>query len=92
MKEKIFVRLVLIAIPLALGGCNINSDAANEQVTLEYNQQRIRDAAVKAGQTARNVASGAGNVVAATGRAIKNEVGGIDVDVDVRRTPTQNRQ
>ena len=84
------MRLVLSLSILALAGCNVHSDSANEQVTLEYNQQRIEDEAAKAGRTVRNIASGAGNVIGATGSAISNEVG--DIDVDVRRTPTQNRQ
>jgi hypothetical protein len=75
-----------------LAACNINSDANNEQVTLEYNKQQIRDTAIKARDTAKNLASGVGNVAGATGRAIKNEVGDVDVDVNVTRTPVQNRQ
>ena len=72
---------------LALTACNVDSDAANEQVTVEYNKQEIRETARKAGRTAKEVASSVGNVAATTGRAIKNEVGDVDVDVDVRRTP-----
>jgi hypothetical protein len=86
------VRPFLALVPLALAACNINSDANNEQVTLEYNKQQIRDTAIKARDTAKNVASGVGNVAGATGRAIKNEVGDVDVDVNVTRTPVQNRQ
>lgn len=86
------MRLFLALFPLTLAACNINSDAGNEQITLEYNKQQIRDTAVKAGQTAKNVASSMGNVAAATGKAIKNEVGGVDVDIDVKRTPPQNAQ
>ena len=86
------MRMFLALFLLPLTGCDVRSDAANDQVTLEFNKQQIRDTAVQAGQTARNVASGAGNVIAATGRSIRNEVGDIDVDVDVRRTPAQNSQ
>jgi hypothetical protein len=39
-----------------LAACNINSDANNEQVTLEYNKQQIRDTAIKARDTAKNLA------------------------------------
>jgi len=83
-----FLALSLLAVP----ACNINSDAGNEQVTLEYNKQQIRDTAVKAGETAKSVASGLGNVAAATGRAIKNEVGTVDVDVDVKRNPPRRAE
>jgi hypothetical protein len=79
------MRLVLALTLLAMTSCNVASDAANEQVTLEYNKQQIRDTAVKAGETAKTVASGLGNVAAATGRAIKKEIG--EVEVDIKRTP-----
>jgi hypothetical protein len=75
-----------------LAACNINSDANNEQVTLEYNKQQIRDTAVKARDTAKNLARGIGNVAGATGTAIKNEVGDVDVDVNVTRTPLQREE
>jgi hypothetical protein len=68
-----------------LCACSVDADNTNEQVTLEYNKTEIRKAAREAGRTAREVASGVGNVAATTGRAISDEVGDIDVDVDVRR-------
>lgn len=76
---------MLFALPLiaAAGACSVDNDASNDAVTLEYNEQRIRDGARKAANTARDVASGVGNVAATTGRAIGNEVGDIDVDVEV---------
>ena len=55
----------------------------------------ISAATQAAGRTAWEVASGVGNVAATTGRAIKNEVGDIDVDVDVTRnraTPEEPKQ
>jgi hypothetical protein len=58
----------------------------HEQVTVEYSKQEIRKTAREAGRTAREVASGLGNVAVTTGSAIKNEVGDIDVDVDVTRS------
>ena len=37
---------IILALPLlALAACNVNNDSANDQMTLEYNQQRIEDAA-----------------------------------------------
>jgi hypothetical protein len=78
------MRLAL-ALPLALAACSVDNDSTNDQMTLEYNEQRIRDAAAATARTARDVGSAAGNVAATTGRAIGNEVGDVDVDVDVRR-------
>ena len=79
------MRLVLALPLLTLAGCNVNNDTANDSMTLEYNQQRIEDAAATAARAAEEVGSAAGNVAASTGRAIGNEVGDIDVDVDVTR-------
>jgi hypothetical protein len=73
----------LLLAPLA--ACSLDSDSANEQVTVEYNRQRIEDAAAATARTARKVGAAAGNVAATTGRAIGNEVGDIDVDVDIDR-------
>jgi hypothetical protein len=70
----------------ATAGCNVDNDSANDSVRLEYNQQRIEDAASTAARTAKEVGSGVGNVAVSAGRAVKNEVGDIDVDVDVNRT------
>ncbi len=83
--KEMDVRIILTFALLTLAACDVDNDAANESVTLEYNKQQIREGAVKAGRTARQVASGVGNVAAGTGRAIKNEVGDVDVDVNVTR-------
>ncbi len=84
---------ISFALPLlALAACNVDNDAANDKVTLEYNEQRIRDTARATARTAKEVGSAAGNVAASTGRAIKNEVGDIDVDVDVRRSQPDRRK
>ena len=86
------MRLFLACSLLSLSACSVDSDAANEQVTLEYNKQEIRDRAVKAKRTAQEVASGLGNVAATNGRAIKNEVGDVDVNVDVKRTRPEKKE
>ena len=69
---------------LMLGACNVDHDTANDQMRVDYDQERIRNGAAAAARTAREVGSGVGNVAATAGRAIKNEVG--DIDVDVTRT------
>ena len=78
---------ILLVLPLlaAAAACNVDNDAANDEMTLQYNQERIEDAARDAARGARDVARGAGNVMGETGKAIRNEVGDIDVDVDVTR-------
>ncbi|HYW16457.1 MAG TPA: hypothetical protein VE891_09935 [Allosphingosinicella sp.] len=83
------MRLIFALPLLALAGCDVANDSGNDQVRLEYNEQRIRDAAAATARTAEEVGSGIGNVAVSTGRAVKNEVGDIDVDVDVTRNRSQ---
>ena len=77
----------IATLPLLLvaAACDVDNDSANDQMTLEYNQQQIEDAASDTANATREVASGIGNVAASTGDAIANEIGDIDVDVNVRR-------
>jgi hypothetical protein len=80
-----------LLIPLlALAACNVDNDAANDSVKLDYDQERIENGAAQAARTAREVGSSVGNIAASTGRAIKNEVGDVDVDVDVSRNRDRN--
>lgn len=77
---------IILALPLlALAACDVDNDSANDQMTLQYNQQRIEDAAAAAGRAAEEVGTGVGNVAVSAGRAARNEIGDIDVDVDVTR-------
>ena len=77
---------MILAVPLLIAaGCNVQNDSGNDQVRVEYNEQRIKETATDVADTAKEVAAGAGNVAVSTGRAIKNEVGDVDVDVDENR-------
>ena len=81
----------IFALPLlAVAACSVQNDAANDQVTVDYDQERIENAASDAADAAGDVASGVGNVARTTRRAIRNEVGDIDVDVDVTRNRSGN--
>jgi hypothetical protein len=83
------MRLILALPLLALAGCDVDNDSANDQVRLEYNEQRIEDAAAATARAAEEVGTSVGNVAVSTGRAVRNEVGDIDVDVDVTRNRAQ---
>ena len=83
------MRIVFTFPLLMVGACNVDNDAANDRVTVKYDQNKIERAAAATARTATEVGSGVGNVAVSTGRAIKNEVGDIDVDVDVRRKRTE---
>jgi hypothetical protein len=75
----------LLSLLLLAPACNVDNDSGNDQVKIEYNQQRIEGAARSAAETAKEVGAGVGNVAASTGRAVKNEVGDIDIDVSRNR-------
>ena len=79
------MRLVLALPFLMLAACGVDNDTANDQVTLEYNEAALSDTAADVGNAVEDVAAGVGNVAQSTGQAIENEVGDIDVDVDVNR-------
>lgn len=84
------VRLIIPLAVLMLGACDVENDPANEKVTVTYDRERIKQSAADAKRTAGDVARGVANVTEKTGRAIKEEVG--DVDVDVRITRERARQ
>jgi len=86
------VRMILV-LPLALvAACNVDNDAKNDQVTLEYNEQQVEETARDAARTVEGVAASVGNVAENTGRAIQNEVGDVDVDLDVTRNEAENKK
>ena len=78
---------IIAAFPLLLlaAGCSVENDAGNDHVSVDYDQNRIENAARTAAGTAREVGAAVGNVAGTAGRAIKNEVGDIDVDLNVSR-------
>lgn len=84
------MRLIIPLAVLMLGACDVENDPANEKVTVTYDRERIKQSAADAKRTAGDVARGVANVTEKTGRAIKEEVG--DVDVDVRITRERARQ
>ena len=76
--------LVAIAL-ISLAGCNVDNDPSQDQVTVRYDEAKIKKSAATAGRTAKEVGTGIAHVAKGTGEAIKREVGDIDVDVKVSR-------
>jgi len=70
---------------LLLAACGVENDPEKEKVTVTYDREKIKEA----GRAAKTVATGAANVAETTGRAVKREVG--DIDVKVTRTPSAER-
>ena len=80
------MRALLAIAPLALlAACQVSSDDANDQVTVQYNE----DVAQKAASDAANAAGVAANEIGAAARDVTNEVRNVDVDVDVKTDGTQ---
>lgn len=79
------MRAILVLAMLSLAGCNVDNDPANDEVTVKYDEARIKKTAATAERTAKDVGTGIANVAKGTGEAIKREVGDVDVDVKVSR-------
>ena len=76
---------IIVALPLLLAACGVESDARNDQLTINYNGESIENAADEVSNAAEQAASDVGNAADRAGQAIENEVGDIDVDLNVSR-------
>ena len=70
---------------LMLAACNVENDEQNDQVTLEFDQDVIENTASELGDAAGQAANQIGDAAENAGQAIEDEVGDIDVDVDINR-------
>lgn len=75
---------ILFAVPLLmLGACQVTKD--DNSTTVSFNQDVAENAAADAGNFAENVGGIIANDVDKTADKVKNEVGDVDVDVNVSR-------
>jgi hypothetical protein len=75
---------ILFAVPLLLlGACQVSKD--DNSTTVSFNQDVAENAAADAGNFAENVGGIIANDVDKTADKVKNEVGDVDVDVNVTR-------
>ncbi len=70
---------------LALAGCQVSTDDANDSTTVQYNQDLAENVAEDVSNEAGEIAGHIANDVQEAGEAVQNEVGDVDVDVDVSR-------
>ncbi len=84
------MRALIPVLLLLTTGCSVENDPGKEQVTVKYDREKIKQSASEAGHAAKAVATGVANVAEGTGRAIKKEVGDVDVDLKVTRKPADN--
>ncbi len=84
-KEMPVVRVLAVAVLMALGGCDVASEPDKDQVTVKYDEERIRKTAAETRRTAEDLGTSAANIAKGTARVIKDEVGDVDADVKVNR-------
>ena len=84
------MRAVFIIPALLLGACQVSTDDANDSMTVAYNQDVAENAASDVANTAGSIAEDIGNDIERTGDKVQNEVGDVDVDVDVSRNAPAN--
>ncbi|HEU0284832.1 MAG TPA: hypothetical protein VFR52_06800 [Sphingomicrobium sp.] len=77
---------VLMAVPLLLlGACNVDRDAANDTTTVSFNEEVAANTLEDVGNTAENIGGAIANEAEQTAAKVENEVGDVDVDVNVTR-------
>ena len=80
---------ILLAIPLlAVAACNVENDANNDQVTIQYNEEQAQNVAEDVGNTAQDIGAAIGNEAEETAAKLQNT----DVDVDVNTNTSGNAQ
>ena len=75
---------ILLAIPLLLvGACQVSKD--DNSTTLSFNEDLAENTAEDIGNAAENLGGAIANEADETADKVKNEVGDVDVDVNVSR-------
>ena len=85
------MRTVTLLAMLGLVGCNVQNDPAKDQVTVKYDEAKIKRSAAAAERTAKEVGTGIAHVARDTGNSIKREVGDVDVDLKISRKRTESK-
>ena len=84
---------ILIAVPLLLAAaCNVQRDANNDTTTVAFNEDVAANTLEDVGNAAESVGGMIANDVERTADKVQNEVGDVDVDVDVSRNSGGNSQ
>ena len=79
------MRILLAAPLLLLGACNVERDQGNDTTTLSFNEAVAENTLEDAGQAAENIGGIIANETEQAADKVQNEVGDVDVDVDVTR-------
>jgi hypothetical protein len=77
---------LIFALPLLLAAaCSVETDDANDQISVGFDEQAIENTFEEVGNTAEQVAADVESEAERAGAAIENEVDRTDIDVDVNR-------
>jgi hypothetical protein len=80
---------ILLAVPLLLlGACQVSKD--DNSTTLSFNEDLAENTAEDIGNAAENLGGAIANEADETADKVKNEVGDVDVDVNVSRDKDTN--
>ena len=80
--------LLLLLVP---SGCDVANDTDKDQVTVRYDEARIRKSAADTARAAKAVGTGVAHIASGTARVVKDEVGDVDVDVKISRSRPEPR-
>ena len=86
------MRFLLAAPLLLLGACDVDRNAANDTTTLSFNEAVAENTLEDVGNAAENIGGAIANEAEETAAKVENEVGDVDVDVDVTRNGGGNSQ
>lgn len=85
MRAAIILPVTAITLSMTLAACQVSTDDANDSTTVQYNQDLAENVAEDVSNQAGAIAGYIANDVKEAGETVKNEVGDINVDVDVSR-------
>lgn len=77
-------RTAIILPLLLLGACQVEKDSANGTTTVSFNEDVAENTAEAVGNAAETIGGEVVNDVKEEGAKLQNEIGDVDVDVDVK--------
>ena len=79
------MRILFAAPLLLLGACNVDRDSGNDTTIVSFNEDVAANTLEDVGAAAENIGGRIANDVGQTADKVQNEVGDVDVDVNVSR-------
>lgn len=87
------MRILFLTPPLLLlGACNVQTDSANNQVTVQYNGEEAQNVASDVGNTAQNIGNAIANEADETAAKVNNSGIVADHDKNQQSNTAENRQ